>query len=395
MSADVAAAVEALRHELVALRREIHSVPEPSWLEHRTTALLAHRLSAAGLAPRVAQVGTGVVCDIGSAGPMVAIRGDIDALRVPDTKDVSYRSTVPGVCHACGHDLHAVSALGAGLALQSVLGGPGAVGRVRLILQPAEEAIPSGAPAMIADGVMDDVQAIFALHVDPSHEVGIVAVSAGAITSTADQISIRLHGPGGHTGRPHLTVDLAHIAARIVVELPAALSRLTDARDGVNLTFGAIQVGDAPNVIATDARLLASLRTTGRGAWEIAPPLVRRVVAGIVEPLGATWELHHERGAPPILNDPWAVGLIRQVATEIVGAEHVVPTVQSGGGEDFSWYGEHAPMGYLRLGVGRPGAPRVDIHAGNFDVDERAIGLGTHLLAATALAALADLAARP
>jgi amidohydrolase len=207
-------------------------------------------------------------------------------------------------------------------------------------------------------------------------------------------LEIRLKGPGGHTGRPHQTADLAYLAARVVLDLPSALSRLTDPRDGVNLTFGSIQVGDAPNVVATEARLLASLRTTGRSAWELSPPLLRRVLAGIVEPLGATFELDHNRGAPPIENDPWAVSVIEQVAGEVLGPEHVGPTVQSGGGEDFSWYTEHAPGGYLRLGVATPGAPRVDIHAGSFDLDERAIPVGARLLAGTAVAAIADLASR-
>jgi amidohydrolase len=389
---DLGSIIDRLAPELIELRRTLHANPEPSWEEHQTTALLSNRLTAAGLSPRIASVGTGVVCDVGSSGPLVAIRGDIDALRLPDLKDVPYRSTVPGVCHACGHDLHTTAALGAALALHEVLTAHEGSGRVRVILQPAEEAIPSGAPALVADGVMDDVRAIFGLHVDPTHEVGTVAVSSGAITSTADQLRITVRGPGGHTGRPHLSVDLAHLAGRIVVELPAALSRLTDARDGVNLTFGSIQVGDAPNVIATEAVLLASLRTTGRGAWEVAPPILRRVLAGIIEPFGATWELDHARGAPPIINDPWAVGVVQRAAAPIVGADNVVPTTQSGGGEDFSWYGEHAPMGYVRLGIRHPDGPRVDIHSSHFDLDERAIAIGAHVLAASALGGIADLA---
>ena len=390
----IADAVLRVETELVAFRRHLHAHPELSWQEHETTRLLRDRLIAAGLSPSVAGVGTGLTCDIGTHGPLVAIRGDIDALPIRDGKDVPYRSLVDGVCHACGHDLHATATLGAGLALQHLLADGAVPGRVRLIFQPAEEAIPSGATALIAEGAMDDVAAAFSFHADPSHPVGTVAISAGAITSTADQIEIRLKGPGGHTGRPQQTADLAHIAARIVLDLPAALSRLTDPRDGVNLTFGSVQLGDAPNVVATDARLLASLRTTGRGAWDEAPPILRRVLAGIVEPLGATWELDHQRGAPPIMNDPWAVSVVERVAGQLVGPEHVGPTQQSGGGEDFSWYGEHAPVGYLRLGVARPGSDRVDIHSGTFDIDERAISLGARLLAGVAIEALADLADR-
>jgi amidohydrolase len=390
----VAEAVARIEDDLRALRRDLHAHPEPSWEEHRTTEVLAQRLRAAGLDPQIPGIGTGVVCDVGDDGPLVAIRGDIDALRLSDTKDVPYRSTVEGVCHACGHDLHAAATLGAGLAAAEVLRRTGRPGRVRIILQPAEEVIPSGAVALVAEGVMTDVEAIFAFHADPSHGVGTVAVSPGPITSTADMLEIRLKGPGGHTGRPQQTVDLGYLAARVVLDLPSALSRLTDPRDGVNLTFGSIQVGDAANVIATEARLLASLRTSGRGAWEAAPPLIRRVVAGIVEPLGGTFELDHNRGAPPIVNDPWAVAVIEQVAQHVDGVEDVLPTVQSGGGEDFAWYGDHAPAGYLRLGVAAPHSARVDIHAGSFDIDERAIALGARMLAGVALGAIADLSTR-
>ncbi|MGI8709436.1 MAG: amidohydrolase [Acidimicrobiales bacterium] len=387
-----ATALDRLDEELVALRRDLHAHPEPSWEEHRTTALVFERLSAAGLSPTVAAPGTGVVCDVGNGGPLVAIRGDIDALRLADTKDVSYRSTVDGICHACGHDLHTVATLGAGLALHDVLGEVNLPGRVRLVFQPAEEAVPGGAAALVAAGVMDGVEAIFAVHVDPSLPVGEIGIAAGPITSAADQLDITLRGPGGHTARPHQTTDLAHVAARVVVDLPASLNRLSDPRDGLNLTFGSIQVGDAANVIANEARLLGSLRSSGRGAWEAAPPLIRRLLAAIAEPLGATWELDHRVGAPPIMNDPWAVEVAARAAAAVVGPEGVRPTVQSSGGEDFAWYGESTPVGYLRLGVWAPGAPRVDIHAGRFDLDERAIGIGARLLATTAIEALIDLA---
>jgi amidohydrolase len=222
--------------------------------------------------------------------------------------------------------------------------------------------------------------------------VGTVGVSAGAITSAADQLTIALHGPGGHTGRPHETADLAHIAARVVVDLPQTLGRLSDPRDGLNLTFGSIQVGSAANVIATEATLLASLRASGRGAWEAAPTHLRRVLASIVEPLGATWELEHLVGAPPIVNDPWAVEVVRRAAEATIGIDEIGPAVQSAGGEDFSWYGEKARLGYFRLGVWDPAGLRVDLHAGGFDLHERAIGLGAAVLATAALEALGDLA---
>ncbi|MCU1452428.1 MAG: amidohydrolase [Acidimicrobiales bacterium] len=390
--AALAALVAENEASLVALRRDLHAHPELSWNEHRTTSALVERLAAAGLEPRVAPTGTGVLCDIGTTGPLVALRGDIDALPLTDTKAVPYRSMVDGACHACGHDVHTAATLGAGLALARHLEATGQPGRVRLIFQPAEEAVPGGAVSLVAEGVMHGVEAIFALHCDPTLEVGHVGVAAGPITSAADQLDIVLHGRGGHTGRPHRTADLVHIAARVVVDLPMSLGRLSDPRDGLNVTFGAIHAGDAPNVIPTEARLLGSLRASGRGAWEAAPALIPKLLAAIIEPLGATWELDHRVGAPPIVNDAWAVGLVERAADQVVGPGGVGPTAQSAGGEDFAWYADHAPSGYLRLGVRPPGGPEVDIHASSFDVDERAIAIGARLLAGAAAEALAELA---
>ena len=390
MSGDWLTEIDVTADWLVAFRRTLHRQPEPSWEEHRTTAAIAERLSAVGLEPRIGPGGTGVVCDIGDgSGPMVVLRGDIDALRLPDVKDVPYRSEVPGVCHACGHDVHATCVLGAGLALAR----SGAVtrGRVRLLFQPAEEAVPGGAAAMVEAGLVDGTGAIFALHCDPNLEVGSIGLSPGPITSASDLIDIRVKGPGGHTARPHRTVDVVHVIAKLATDLPAGLAKLSDSRDAVNLTFGAIEAGDASNVIPTDARLRGSLRAAGRTSWEQAGPRLRTLIAAIAEPFGATWELDHLIGAPPIVNDPWAVTVMQEAAQAHLPGATLVPTVQSGGGEDFSWFLDRVRGAYARLGVRTPGAQVVDIHASAFDVDERAIPLGARLLAGSALAALTAL----
>lgn len=383
--------VRAAEPDLVALRQDLHAHPELAWNEHRSTRVLMDRLEMAGLSPAVAPTGTGVICDIGSGGPVVAIRGDIDALPVDDLKSVPYRSTVDGICHACGHDVHAAAALGAGLAVSAALEALDVVGTVRLILQPAEESIPSGAKALVAAGVADDLAGVFALHADPSLAVGRIRLSSGPMTSAADQLKIVLRGPGGHTGRPHQTVDLVHLAAQVVVGLPAGLGRMSDPRDGINLTFGSVQTGHAPNVIPTEAVLLGSLRASGRPSWEQAPPRLLSLLASLVEPFGAEWELEHNQGAPPVVNHPWAVGLAHRAAESVVGPDAIGPASQSAGGEDFSWYGEEAPLCYLRLGVASDGAPEVDLHSGRFDVEPAAIGIGARLLAGAALEALVDL----
>ncbi len=372
--------------ELVALRRDLHAHPELGRQEYRTTGLLVEALEAAGLAPKVLAAGTGLVCEVGDGdGPVVGLRADIDALPLQDEKDVTYRSRVPGVCHACGHDVHTAVVLGAGLAL-AALAPPG---RVRLIFQPAEEIMPGGALEVLAEGVTDGLRVLFALHCDPSLEVGRIGLKPGPITAAADSVQVRLTGPGGHTSRPHNTVDLVHALATVATGLPAALGRLVDPRAGMCLVWGHISAGTAANAIPRQGVLRGTLRVLDKGAWETAPQLVRRVVEGLVAPFGAVADVTYERGVPPVVNQPDATALLSAAATGALGKGAVVPTLQSLGGEDFAWYLDRVPGAMARLGVRPPGRERPhDLHQGGFDVDEDAIAVGVRVLVAAVLAAL-------
>ena len=371
---------------LVAFRRHLHQRPELGRHEHETTRALCERLAAAGLSPQVLAVGTGLVCDVGSGdGPVVVLRADIDALPLPDEKDVPYRSHVPGVCHACGHDVHTTVVLGAGL----VLAGMDLPGRVRLVFQPAEELMPGGALDVLAEGWLDGASSVFGLHCDPALEVGRVGLKSGPITAAADTLEVVLTGPGGHTSRPHNTVDLVHALATVATGLPDALSRLVDPRAGMCVVWGTVSAGTARNAIPREGRLAGTLRVLDKGAWADAPDLVRRVVDGLVAPYGARATVSYERGVPPVVNDPSAVALLTAAATTALGAGAAVPTLQSLGGEDFAWYLDDVPGAMARLGVKAPGESRtLDLHQGRFDVDEAAIGVGVRLLVATAVAAL-------
>ncbi|MBL8779036.1 MAG: amidohydrolase [Acidimicrobiales bacterium] len=378
--------------ELVAFRRQLHAHPELSWEEHETTALVNSRLSVAGLEPRALDTETGLVLDLGdpATGPTVALRADMDALPLDDEKDVPYRSTVPGACHACGHDVHTAILLGTTLALADLLPDLDPAGRLRLIFQPAEEAMPGGADHLSKTDLMDGVDVIYAVHCDPSLEVGKVGMRVGPITAAADRIIITLHGPGGHTARPHLTADLVHIAGRIICDLPAGFSKLSDLRDAPTLVFGAVQAGHAANVIPSTAVLKATLRSQGRATWDQAPAIIETLLASIVDPFGATYELDYVRGSPPTDNDEQATAVFADAARLALGPDSVVPTAQSVGNEDFSWFLDRAPGSYARLGVRPPDATRkLDLHASSFDVDEASIGLGVRLLTHTALRALA------
>ena len=374
------------RAELVAVRRDLHAHPELGRSEHRTTALLAERLTAEGLSPKVLSTGTGLVCDVGpGGGRIVMLRADIDALPLEDEKPVSYRSTVLGVCHACGHDVHTAALLGAGLALA----GGSFEGTVRLVFQPAEELMPGGALDVIADGWLDGVSSAFGLHCDPALEVGRVGLKAGPITAASDQLEVRVTGPGGHTSRPQNTVDLVHVLATIATGLPQALSRLVDPRAGLCLVWGHVSAGVVGNAIPRSGTLRGTLRVLDKAAWQAAPALVQRVAEGLAAPYGAGVAVSYTRGVPPVVNDRAATALLTAAVRAALGSGAAVAAVQSLGGEDFAWYLDRVPGSMARLGVKSAGQELPhDLHQGTFDVDEAALPVAVRVLVGAALAAL-------
>ncbi|OIJ91213.1 M20 family metallopeptidase [Streptomyces colonosanans] len=387
---------EELRTELVAFRRDLHMHPELGNQEFRTTAALKARLERAGLTPRVLDIGTGLVCDIGGEAqgpvegrvrPMLALRADIDALPIPDTKTgCAYRSTVPGRAHACGHDIHTTVVLGAGLVLaemarQGLLPRP-----VRLIFQPAEEVLPGGATDAIESGVLDGVGKIIGVHCDPRVDAGRIGLRIGPITSACDRLEVALDGPGGHTARPHLTTDLVSAAAKVVTEVPTLVARRIDARSGLAVTWGRIESGHACNVIPQHAELSGTVRCLDLEAWRRAPDLVHAAIDEIAGMYRTKSEITYVRGVPPVVNDPAVTELLRDAMMARRGMHSVEDTQQSLGGEDFSWYLEHVPGAMARLGVRRPGERTVrDLHQGDFDADESAITVGVELFTAAAL----------
>ncbi|MFJ7083628.1 amidohydrolase [Streptomyces griseus] len=379
-----------LRAELIAFRRDLHMHPELGNQEFRTTAAIKDRLEKAGLKPKVLAVGTGLMCDVGEwdgVTPMLALRADIDALPIPDTKaGVPYRSTVPDRAHACGHDVHTTTVLGAGLVLADLDREGLLPNAVRLIFQPAEEVLPGGAVDAIESGVLEGVGRIIGVHCDPKVDVGRIGLRIGAITSACDRLEITLDGPGGHTARPHLTTDLVTAAARIAVDVPALLARRVDARSGLALTWGRLETGHAPNVIPQHAELSGTVRCLDLDAWRAAPDLVHAAVDEVAGMHRAKTVINYVRGVPPVVNDAESIGLLDAAMTERRGSYAIEDTEQSLGGEDFSWYLEQVPGAMARLGVRTPGDTRgLDLHRGNFDVDEEAIAVGVELFTASAL----------
>jgi amidohydrolase len=375
--------------ELVAIRRHIHAHPEPSHSEFETAALIARELTVAGLSPRMMPRGNGVICDIGTGDRTIAFRADIDSLPLQDLKDVPYCSTVDGQAHACGHDVHTTIVLGLGMALAQLNEQGLLPGRVRLIFQPAEEAMPSGAPEVIAAGGLKDVDAIYALHCYPQLPAGLVGVRSGPFTAAADAVEVKLTGPGGHTARPHLTADLVNALGRIIVDVPSLLSRRMDPRAGLSLVWGAVHAGQAFNAIPGAGEVRGTVRVLSLEAWREAPDLITKLIRDVVAPTGAEVDINYIRGVPPVINDRMASAIIAGAAGAALGADRVVEAELSMGGEDFAFYLEHVPGAMIRLGTARPGSDvRHDLHQGDFDVDESCIGHGVRVMTHTALAAL-------
>ena len=388
MGDDLAGALNAFlaRHEteLIGFRRDLHAHPELGHAEQRTTRLVAARLTAAGLRPVLLPGTTGLYADIGPGEPRVGLRADLDALPMDDEKDVSYRSLTPGVCHACGHDVHTAMVVGAGQFLAEQAAAGLLPGGVRLIFQPAEETT-NGAESVIAAGALDSVGRVYALHCDPRLDVGLVGVRAGAITSACDKVKVTLTGPGGHTARPHLTADMVYALGKIVTELPAALARRVDPRAALSLVWGHVSSGSAANAIPDEGMVEGTVRCLDTEVWRSAVVLIEDLAQSVAVQYGVTAKVEFLSAVPPTVNEPASAAMIATAVGAVLGPAAVTDTPQSLGGEDFAWYLHLVPGAMARLGTRTPGAQTVgDLHQPTFDIDERAIGTGIKVLAALA-----------
>jgi amidohydrolase len=373
--------------DLLAWRRSVHAHPELSGHEYATTDLVAELLRSAGLSPRVLPGGTGLCCDVGTGERCVALRADLDALPMTEKTGLPYRSTVDGVCHACGHDLHTVALLGAGLALAGAGELPG---RIRLIFQPAEEVMPGGALQVINAGGLEGVERIFGLHCDPRLEVGRIGTRVGPITAAADMLELRLTSPGGHTSRPHLTADLVHALGTVITGLPTLLSRRVDPRSGTVLVWGAVHAGEAANAVPQDGVLRGTLRTGDQDTWTELKPLVADLTRSLLLPTGVGFDLDHQRGVPPVVNEVDSTEILGAGVLAALGEDALAGTSQSSGGEDFGWYLQHVPGSFARLGVWPGEGVRYDLHQPTFALDERALPNAVRVLVHAGLAALAS-----
>jgi amidohydrolase len=368
---------------LISWRRDFHMHPELGFQEIRTSARVAEIAGSLGCRVRRGVGRTGLVAEIGEGNPIIALRADMDALPLQETNQNDYISQNPGVMHACGHDSHTAMLLGtAALLVKEKF-----TGTVRFLFQPSEEVGDrdgiSGAPRMIADGAMRGVDMVIALHVDSSTPVGDIRVESGPASGGVDSWFGSIIGKGGHAAKPHETVDPFYISAHVILALNAIFSRRISAFEPGVVSVGSMCGGHTQNVIPDRVEMTGTLRYTETHVQEKIHAEIKRAFE-LARPLGGDYELRFEIGRPPMQNHPEAVKLIQEVAGNLLGNEHVLLMLKDLGAEDFGCFSEIAPGAMFLLGTLIEGDEHVG-HNQRFDIDERALPIGTAILAECAL----------
>ena len=381
---EVSRSADALQNELVELRRLLHKHPELSNKEVQTSALIKSHLEPLGLELQTGLAVTGLMGLLRGRGHdgTIALRADMDGLPVQEAKKTAYRSEVPQVMHACGHDFHMTAVVGAAKVLSQFRDRLG--GNVKFIFQPSEEKV-SGAERMIASGVLKnpDVSAIIGLHVFPLLPTGIIGIKHGVMMASSDHFSIHIYGKSGHAAKPHLGVDAILIASLVVNGIHHIVHTSVDPVHPAVISIGMINGGSAENVICDHVELRGTIRATSN---EIRKDVVQKIEAkarSITESMNGRYRFHLESGSPPLDNHREITRLVHDCAIEILGPDRVeLLSEPSMGGEDFSQYIEKVPGTYFRIGTGNPAKDTCHyLHSNLFDVDEAALADAVKLLA--------------
>ena len=379
------AAVRAHESTIRELRRYLHAHPEPSGAEFRTTSYLQHLAEDAGMQFRVAPSGRGLIVDGGpvDARQRIAIRADIDALRIQDEKSVIYHSQEANLMHACGHDAHTAMAWGATLALHEMRKKAPSLAW-RAIFQPSEETA-QGANEMIDAGALDDVVATYALHVDPAMPSGVLGFRSGTLTAACDEFNVLVKGRGGHGARPHLAADPIFAATQYVNAVYSHLPRSVDSRHASVVSVGMIEAGVNPNVIPETAVIRGTIRTVEPGGSEAIRQRLRMLASAVGETHGCEIVVDFPYHLPSVRNAPDLTARAQTTAIGLFGEARVVDIpLPSLGGEDFAFYLTQVPGVMARLGVAFPGESARHLHTNTFDVHEDALIVGARWLAAMA-----------
>jgi amidohydrolase len=379
---------EGIASELVRLRRDIHQYPELGFQEIRTAALVAETLAEiGGMEIRTGVGRTGVVADLGTGGPTLAIRADMDALPIVEKNSFAFRSQNDGVMHACGHDAHIAILLGAAHLLRQSLQEEGWQGRVRFLFQPSEEHFDdagiSGATAMIADGALEGVDAIIALHVISNRPSGNCEFQDGYSMAAVDTFTAHIHGDGAHGAYPHKGSDPLYMLGPILNALYAIPSRRIDPLRPSVVSLGQICGGTAENIIPNDVMVRGTIRALHADVREALWQEVERAFA-LSKVLGGSYDFHLIKGYPPLYNDATVNGWMRQVAREVAGPEKVRIEEFGMGAEDFAYMVQETPGAMFMLGAAIPDGKIRNHHTDIFDIDESVLPVGAAILAETA-----------
>ena len=372
-----------IQDQLSAWRRDFHMHPELGFQETRTAGKVAEIMEQFGYRVRRGVGRTGVVADLGSGKPVLAIRADMDTLPIQESNKVSYISQNPGVMHACGHDSHTSMALGAAV----LLAREKFPGTVRFLFQPSEEVGDdegvSGAPRMIQDGAMEGVDLVIATHVDASTPAGVICIKSGPASGGVDSWFGEIIGKGAHGAHPQESIDPFYISAHVILALNGIVSRRLDPFDPAVVSVGSLHGGFTENVIPERVKMTGTLRYTEKRVREQIHNEIRRAFE-IARTLGGNYELNIQTGTPPMINSPLASDLIEAVAVDLLGKQNILPWKNELGAEDFGCFMELAPGAMFLLGTGSEKF-QCHLHNPDFDLDESCLPVGTTIFAETAL----------
>jgi amidohydrolase len=383
---NIAEKINQLFPRMIQWRRFLHQHPELSYQESKTAAFVADHLQQLGMQVQINIGGHGVIgLLVGDLpGPTVALRADMDALPIQDEKTNEYASQVPGVMHACGHDAHTSTLLGLAYIfseMRSTL-----AGSIKFIFQPAEEVSPGGALPLIQQGVLDDVDVIFGVHLWTPFPVGNVFCKTGAFMAAADEFSIEIQGKGGHGGLPHETIDSVLIGAQLVTSLQSIVSRNVNPTQPAVISVGSIHAGKSFNVIAERCSLLGTVRTFDSSIRDQIEKRMQEMSHSICEAYGASCEFEYKVGYPPLVNHSKEADRFFKVGKAIFGTEHTIESPLIMAGEDFAYYLQKVPGCFMFVGAGNKDlgiwAPH---HHPAFDIDEEAMRNAALLLSGMTL----------
>lgn len=388
--ADLLDRAKAIHEQIRGWRREIHRFPELGFTETRTAGLVNATLIDLGIDTETEVAKTGVIGHIrGGAGPLVALRADMDALPITELNGTDFDSSRPGIMHACGHDSHTAMLLGAATLLKGLADEGRLPGSVRLLFQPSEEGQDdegkSGGMRMVEEDGLAGVDAVFGLHVDPQTPVGMVGSRPGPMMAAADMFELVLRGKAGHAARPQSAIDTVVLAAHAIQAIHQVVSRRLNPTEPGVITIGTINGGTKDNIIADTVTMTGTIRSFSVETRQLLQDELRRA-CGVVEPLGGTFDLTIYPGYPPTVNDPEATAIMREATAGLLGDENYFDAPMIMGAEDFSFMAQEVPGCFLRLGTHNPTWPQqYPVHTPTFRMDEDALPIGSASLAAAAL----------